>query len=255
MTTVGVIGASGRMGSLACAAIDAADGLRLSAQLGRGDALDALASCEVAVDLTEPRAVMDNLAWCVAHGVHVVVGTSGFTAERLSQVETMLEGATGVGVLVVPNFSVGAVLMMRFATEAARFFDSVEIVEMHHPDKLDAPSGTALQTAELVADARRRAGLEDPPDATRTDELGARGGLSGGVRVHSLRLRGAVAHQEVRLGNQGEILTVRHDLLDRSAAMPALLACVRAIPRMPGLSVGLDSVLGLHAVSEPAGER
>lgn len=245
MTAVGVIGADGKMGRLACSAINAAPDLELVAEVRRGDTLQSLKQCEVAVDVTNPGAVMDSVAWCVSHGVHVVVGTSGFTDERLATVASMLERAHGVGVLVVPNFSIGAALMMRFAAEAAALFESVEIVEMHHPDKLDAPSGTALRTAQLVAAARQGAGLPQPPDATQTDGHGSRGGRADGISIHSVRLRGAIAHQEVTLGNIGEILTIRHDMLDRAAAMPGLLASVRAVQRMPGLSVGLDAVLGL----------
>lgn len=245
MTTVGVIGAKGKMGALACAAVRATDDLQLAAQVDLGDPRDVLRGCEVAVDFTHPGVVLDNLAWCIEEGLHVVVGTSGFTDERLGVVRSMLEGHSGVGVLVVPNFSIGAVLMIRIAAQAARFFESAEIVETHHPDKLDAPSGTALRTAEVIAAARGEAGLGEPPDATRTDELGTRGGRADGVSVHSLRVRGAVAHQEVVLGNVGELLTIRHDMLDRSAAMPALLASIRAVSLMPGLTVGLDAVLGL----------
>jgi 4-hydroxy-tetrahydrodipicolinate reductase len=188
---------------------------------------------------------MDHVAWCVDHGIHLVAGTSGFTEERLDAVRSMLKGNPHVGVHVVPNFSIGAVMMMRFAAEAARFFESAEIVEMHHPTKLDAPSGTALHTAELIAAARQRGGLDAPPDATQIDNLGARGGRAEGISVHSLRIRGAVAHQEVVFGNMGETLTIRHDMLDRAAAMPGLLACVRAISSRPGLTVGLEPVLGL----------
>lgn len=240
-----MIGGTGRMGTLAGEAVRGADDLRLAAAIGRGDSLDALQTCDVAVDLTHPGVVMDHIGWCVAHGVHVVVGTSGFTEERLDQLRADLGDRPRVGVLVVPNFSIGAVLMMKFAAEAAPFFESVEIVETHHPEKRDAPSGTALRTAQLVGAARDRAGLDTSPDATETDERGARGGLADGVSVHSLRVRGAVAHQEVVLGGAGETLTIRHDMLDRAATVPGLLACVRAVSGLPGLTVGLDAVLGL----------
>lgn len=233
------------MGRLACAAVEASPDLELTVQIHRGEPLDALAHCDVAVDLTVPDAVLSNIAWCVEHGVPVVVGTSGFSDDRLDAVAAMLTDHPSVGVLVVPNFSIGAVLMMRFAAEAASLFESVEITEMHHPDKVDAPSGTALRTAQLVAAAREQAGVGMSPDATRADALGARGGRADGITVHSVRLRGAVAHQEVVLGNTGEILTIRHDMLDRAAAMPGLLASVRAVQRLPGLTVGLDAVLDL----------
>ena len=246
MLNVGVIGARGKLGTLACDAVREADDLRLAAEIGRADSLDTLLGCEVAIDVTEPGAVMDHVSWCVDRSIHVVVGTSGFTEERLDEVRGRLGESPGVGVLVVPNFSIGAVLMMRFAAEAAAFFESVEIVEMHHADKLDAPSGTALRTSAMIAAARGRTGRGDAPDATRTNDLGARGGRSEGVSVHSLRVRGAVAHQEVVLGNVGEILTIRHDMVDRIAAIPGLLASVRAVPRLPGLTVGLEPVLGLR---------
>jgi 4-hydroxy-tetrahydrodipicolinate reductase len=231
------------MGRLACAAVRDAEDLELAAEIGNGDPLDPLQDCEVAVDLTHPGVVMDHIAWCIDHGVSVVVGTSGFTEQRLDEVRERLGESPQVGVLVVPNFSLGAAMLMRFAAEAAGFFESVEIIEMHHPDKRDAPSGTALRTAQLVAESRRAAGLEGPPDGTETDDLHARGATVEGVSVHSLRVRGAVAHQEVVLGNPGETLTIRHDMLDRAATIPGLLGCVRAAPAMRGLSVGLHEVL------------
>jgi 4-hydroxy-tetrahydrodipicolinate reductase len=244
MSKVAVIGARGRMGTATQAAIDAAEGLELVPGVDVGDDIDMLArgGAQVAVDFTHPGAVMDNLRWCVEHGIHVVVGTSGVSGERLTQIREWLDG-TEVGVLVVPNFSIGAVLMMRFAAEAARYFESVEIVELHHPDKLDAPSGTATRTAELVADARLRAERPPLPDATAGDPHGARGARVGDIPVHSVRVRGLVAHQEVLLGTVGETLTIRHDMLDRAAALPGVLAAVRAVPGRPGLTVGLEHVL------------
>ena len=243
MTTVGVLGAKGKMGTLACAAIRASDDCELMAEVDAGEPLDALAMCEVVVDFTHPGVVMENLAWCVDHGLHVVVGTSGFTDERLDVVRSMLEGHPGVGVLVVPNFSIGAVLMMRLAAEAAPFFESVEIVEMHHPDKLDAPSGTALRTAQVIAAARQEAAVGNPPDATRTDELGARGGRADGMSVHSLRVRGAVAHQEVVLGATGQTLTIRHDSYDRTSFMPGVVLAAKGVAGLSGLTLGLDALL------------
>jgi 4-hydroxy-tetrahydrodipicolinate reductase len=212
---VAVIGAAGRMGSAACGAIDAADDLELVARVDVDDSLEALEGADVAVDFTNPGVVMDNLVWCIDHGMHVVVGTSGFTTNRLEAIEQRLAGGE-VGVLVVPNFSIGAVLMMSLAEQAARFFESVEIVELHHPDKKDAPSGTARRTAEMVAAARAAAGCPPVPDATETDPDGARGARVEGIPVHSLRVRGLVAHQEVVLGGVGETLTIRHDSLDRA---------------------------------------
>lgn len=233
------------MGTLACAAIAAADALEVAAQIGHGDSLDALAGCDVAVDLTHPGVVLEHVQWCVDRAIPVVVGTSGFTDERLASVRELLGDEPSTAVLVVPNFSIGAVLMMRAAAVAAPYFDSVEIVELHHPGKKDAPSGTALRTAQLVAEARSEADRSATPDATESDPLGARGGVAHGVRVHSLRIAGAVAHQEVVLGNKGETLTIRHDMLDRAAAMPGLVACVRAVGSMSGLVVGLEHALGL----------
>jgi 4-hydroxy-tetrahydrodipicolinate reductase len=247
MVRVGVLGASGRMGSEACRAVDGADDLELVATLGSRDPLDRLteAGVDVAVDLTRPDAVMDNLRFCVEHGIHAVVGTSGVDDERLRTLRGWLADAPAVGVVVAPNFAVGAVLMMRFAEQAARWFESVEIVEMHHPDKADAPSGTARRTAEMVAAARREAGLGAMPDATREELDGARGASVEGVRVHSVRARGLVAHQEVLLGAAGETLTLRHDSLDRSSFMPGVLLAVREVPSRPGLTVGLENLLGL----------
>jgi 4-hydroxy-tetrahydrodipicolinate reductase len=243
---VAVLGASGRMGSAACAAIDAADGLELVARVGSADPLTTLtdAGAEVAVDLTRPDAVLGNVAFCVEQGVHVVVGTSGVD-EHLDEIRAMLDAAAGVGVAVVANFAIGAVLMMRFAAQAAPYFESVEVVELHHPDKADAPSGTARRTAALVAEARRAAALPAQPDATRTALDGARGAVVDGVPVHSVRLRGLVAHQEVLLGTAGETLTLRHDSYDRASFMPGVLLAVRQVASRPGLTVGLEPFLGL----------
>jgi 4-hydroxy-tetrahydrodipicolinate reductase len=235
------------MGSAACAAVEAADDLELVARLGSGDMLTDLraAKAEVAVDLTRPDAVMANLQFCIENGIHAVVGTSGFDDERLATLGGWLADAPGVGVLVAPNFAVGAVLMMRFAEQASRFFESVEIVELHHPDKADAPSGTARRTAEVVAAARRDAGLGPMPDATATALDGARGARVEGVPVHSVRARGLVAHQEVILGTTGETLTIRHDSYDRESFMPGVLLGIREVGSRPGLTVGLDALLGV----------
>jgi 4-hydroxy-tetrahydrodipicolinate reductase len=244
---VAVLGASGRMGTAASAAVEAADDLELVARVGSADPLTVLtdAGAEVAVDLTRPDVVLDNVRFCIEHGVHVVVGTSGFDDQRLATVRGWLDDAPGVAVLVAPNFAVGAVLMTRFAEQAARFFDSVEIVELHHPDKADAPSGTARRTAELVAAARREAGLGPMPDATTAELPGARGAQVDGVRVHSVRARGLVAHQEVLLGTAGETLTLRHDSYDRESFMPGVLLGVREVGSRPGLTVGLEPLLGI----------
>ena len=247
---VGVLGAKGKVGREVCKAVEAADDLELVARVDTDDDSDDLASLtergvEAVVDFTHPDVVMDNLKHCVTHGIHAVVGTTGFDQQRLDQLEEWLADAPGTGVLVAPNFSIGAILMMRFAAEAAPFFESVEVVELHHPDKADAPSGTARRTAEMIAAARRDAGSDPMPDATSTGLDGARGADVDGVRVHALRVRGLVAHQEVLLGTAGETLTLRHDSLDRVSFTPGVLAGVRAIADRPGLTVGLDTFLDL----------
>ncbi len=240
-----MLGARGRMGTEACRAVDGSADLDLVASLDVGDSLDDVVSAGagVLVDFTTPDVVMDNLRWCVDHGVSVVVGTSGFTTERLDTVRSWLAGTPGVGVVIAPNFAVGAVLMMEFAARAARFFESVEVVEMHHPQKIDAPSGTALRTAQLIAEARAAAGLGPVPDATKEELAGARGTDVEGVPVHSLRARGLVAHQEVLFGAEGETLTIRHDSFDRKSFMPGVLLAIRAVVSRPGLTVGLGPLL------------
>jgi len=242
---VAVIGASGRMGGEACQAVDDAPELELVGRFGRGDDLGDLGGARVAVELSVPDASPANVAHCVERGVHVVVGTTGWGDDRLATLRHQLEDHPEVGVLIAPNFAVGAILMMRFAQEAARFYESVEVVELHHPAKVDAPSGTATRTARLVADARRQAGLGDVPDATAHDPDGARGARVGGIPVHSVRVRGLVAHQEVLFGNAGELLTIRHDSFDRASFMPGVLEAVRKVGEHPGLTVGLEHYLGL----------
>jgi 4-hydroxy-tetrahydrodipicolinate reductase len=242
---VAVFGARGRMGAAVCRAVEAAEGLNLTAALDVGDDREPAAGCAVAVDFTHPDAVMGNLEQCIAHGLHAVVGTTGFTAERLDQVREWLAAKPGVGVLIAPNFGIAAVLMMRFAAIAAPYFESVEIVELHHPRKADAPSGTATRTAQLIAEARAKAGVPVSPDATSTGLDGARGAEVEGVRVHAVRLAGLVAHQEVLLGGDAETLTLRHDSLDRTSFMPGVLLAVRSVADRPGLTVGIDSLLGL----------
>jgi 4-hydroxy-tetrahydrodipicolinate reductase len=247
MISVAVIGSEGRMGSTTCAAVEAADGLRLGARIGSGDDLaEKLKDVDVAVVFSVPDVVVEHVLTCVRLGVHAVVGTTGWDAERLDQVRQALseraDGA-GVGVLIAPNFALGAVLLMRFAAEAAVHFESVEVIELHHPDKVDAPSGTARHTAAAIAGARRAAGLPAAPDATATGLAGARGADVDGVRVHSVRLRGLVAHEEVLLGGPGEQLTIRHDSFDRVSFMPGVVLAVRKIAGRPGLTVGLENYL------------
>lgn len=245
---VAVLGAGGRIGSEAVRAVEAADDLELVAALGRGDKLETLVDTgtQVVVELTTPASVMENLDFSVRHGIHAVVGTTGWTDERLAQLNTWLSGSPETGVLIAPNFSIGAVLTMRFAQQAARYFESVEVIELHHPNKADAPSGTAARTAQLIAAARREAGSAPQPDATTTALDGARGADVDGIPVHSVRLRGLLAHQEVLLGSEGETLTLRHDSLHHSSFMPGILLGVRRVPTAPGLTFGLENFLDLN---------
>ena len=250
-TRVAVIGASGRMGSTVCAAVEAADGLQLVGSYDVGDDLGDLGGADVVVEFSVPDSSPGNVAHGIAQGVHVVVGTTGWTPGLLATLEEQLAAAppsrrgTAVGVLVAPNFAIGAILMMSFAQQAARFYESVEIIELHHPAKVDAPSGTAARTARLVAAARADAGLGAVPDATTIDPDGARGARVDGIPVHSVRLRGLVAHQEVLFGGEGEMLTLRHDSFDRSSFMPGVLEGVRRVADHPGLTIGLEHYLGL----------
>jgi 4-hydroxy-tetrahydrodipicolinate reductase len=231
------------MGAEVCRAVESAADMRLVAALDVGDDLTAVAGADVVVDFTVPDSVMANIRQAVSAGVNVVVGTSGFTPERLAEVRDILGSDPQVGVIIAPNFGIGAVLMMQFAAKAAPFFESVEIVELHHPNKVDAPSGTARQTAAVIAAARNAAGTDPAPDATQPADLAARGEAIEGVPVHAVRLRGLVAHQEVLLGSAGETLTIRHDSLDRSSFMPGVLLAVRGVRSRPGLTVGIDELL------------
>jgi 4-hydroxy-tetrahydrodipicolinate reductase len=245
MTRVAVFGAKGRMGSTSVAAIDTSDDLEVVAQVDVGDdpASALSAGAEVALDFTQPDAALGNVRWCIENGLHIVVGTSGFGEAKLAEVRELLGDSPKVGVLVVPNFSIGAVLLMQFAAQAAPYFESVEVVEMHHPAKIDAPSGTAVRTAELIAASRDEAGLAPMPDATTDDPDGARGARVAGVPVHAIRARGYVASQEVVFGGVGETLTLRHDSHDRESFMPGVLTALRGVVSRPGLTVGLESLL------------
>ncbi|MFH8841679.1 4-hydroxy-tetrahydrodipicolinate reductase [Streptomyces sp. NPDC017868] len=244
---VAVLGAKGRIGSEAVKAVEAAEDMELVAALGRGDSLETLteAGAQVVVELTTPDSVMENLEFCVRHGIHAVVGTTGWTEDRLAQLNAWLAASPETGVLIAPNFSIGAVLTMKFAQIAAPYFESVEVVELHHPHKVDAPSGTATRTAQLIAEARSKAGCAPQPDATATALDGARGADVDGVRVHSVRLAGLLAHQEVLLGGEGETLTVRHDSLHHSSFMPGVLLGTRRVTTAPGLTFGLEHFLDL----------
>ena len=237
-----MLGARGRMGSEVCRAVEAAEDMRLVGAIDAGDDREPLRAAQVVVDFTTPGVVMDNLKWCIDAGLHAVVGTTGFDDDRIQQVRGWLGDNAGTGVLIAPNFGIAAVLMMRFAAVAAPHFESVEIVELHHPNKVDAPSGTARRTAELIAAAR---GGKASPDATTQSLEGARGADVDGVHVHAVRLAGLVAHQEVILGGHGEALTIRHDSLTRESFMPGVLVGIRWVLEHPGLTLGLDEPLGL----------
>lgn len=242
---VAVIGAAGRMGQQVCAAVESAGDLELVGRFDADDELADLAGADVAVDFTVPDATLGNVLHCIERGVHAVVGTTGWTDDRLDEVRRALAARPDVGVLVAANFAIGAVLTMKFAAEAARFYESVEVVELHHPDKVDAPSGTAVRTAQLIAAARAEAGVPPAPDATSKELAGARGADVDGVPVHAVRLRGMVAHEEVLMGAPGETLTIRHDSYDRASFMPGVLTGVRQVARRPGLTVGLEYYLDL----------
>lgn len=242
---VGVVGARGQMGATVVAAVEAADDCALFAAVDLGDSLDLLKGADVVVDFTTPDAVMTTLQFCISEGINAVVGTTGFDEDRIEQVRGWCAINPTVGVLLAPNFGIAAVLMMQFAAKAAPFFESVEIVELHHPGKVDAPSGTARHTAALIAAARVAASTPAMPDATKHELPGARGALVDGIRVHSVRARGLVAHQEVIFGDNGETLTIRHDSFDRSSFMPGVLLGVRRVGAHPGVTVGLAAYLGL----------
>ena len=242
---VGVLGAKGKVGATIVEGVEAADDLTFTAGVDAGDALSLFTDTDtqVVVDFTHPSVVMDNLKFLIENGIHAVVGTTGFTDERTVRVREWLSAKPDVAVLIAPNFAIGALLSMQFAKQAARFFESVEVVELHHPHKADAPSGTAARTARLIAEARK--GLPLSPDATSTGIDGARGADVDGVRVHSVRLAGLVAHQEVLFGTQGETLTIRHDSIDRTSFVPGVLLAVRHVAERPGLTVGIEPLLDL----------
>ena len=242
---VGVLGARGKVGKTMCAAVRNADDMTLSAEVDAGDSLAMFTDndTEVVIDFTHPDVVMNSLEFLIDNGIHAVVGTTGFTDERIAKVETWLAAKPGAGVLIAPNFAIGAVLSMYFAQKAAPYFESVEVIELHHPHKADAPSGTATRTAKLIAEARK--GLPPNPDATSTGLPGARGADVDGIPVHSVRLTGLVAHQEVLFGTEGETLTIRHDSLDRTSFVPGVLLAVREIAKRPGLTIGIEPLLDL----------
>jgi 4-hydroxy-tetrahydrodipicolinate reductase len=241
MIKVGVLGAKGRMGSEVVKAVEAANDMQLHATVDLGDSIESIKGADVVVDFTNPENVMKNLEFLINNDINVVVGTTGFDAGRLAQIEGWLASHPKVGVFIAPNFAIGAVLMMEFSKQAAPYFESVEIIELHHPNKVDAPSGTAARTAELINKARTNSSKQ--PDATNTGLEGARGAKVGDVPIHSVRLRGLVAHQEVLFGGLGETLTIRHDSLDRIGFMPGVLLGCREIIKTPGLTIGLEKFL------------
>jgi 4-hydroxy-tetrahydrodipicolinate reductase len=242
---VGVLGAKGKVGATMVHAVESADDLTFTVGVDVGDPLTLFvdSQTDVIIDFTHPDVVMDNLKFLIDNGIHAVVGTTGFTDERLNQVNAWLARKPDVAVLIAPNFAIGAVLSMHFAQQAARYFESVEVIELHHPQKADAPSGTAARTARLIAEARK--GLPPNPDATSTGLDGARGADVDGIPVHSVRLAGLVAHQEVLFGTKGETLTIRHDSLDRTSFVPGVLLAVRTLGEHPGLTVGIEPLLDL----------
>ena len=245
MIKVGVLGARGRMGAEVVKAVTEANDLELVAALDLGDSLDQLVSngAQVVVDFTTPDSVMANLEFLISNGISAVVGTTGFDDSRVAKVKALSKANPKIGILIAPNFAIGAVLMMEFATKAAKYFESAEIIELHHPNKVDAPSGTASRTAELMTQARKDAGLGAMPDATNSGITATRGGNVGDIPVHSIRLRGLIAHQEVLLGGLGETLTIRHDSLDRVGFMPGVLLGVRKVISNPGLTFGLEKFM------------
>jgi 4-hydroxy-tetrahydrodipicolinate reductase len=242
---VGVLGSKGKVGATMVQAVRDADDLTLSAEVDVDEPLSLLThnDTEVVIDFTHPSVVMDNLKFLIDNGIHAVVGTTGFDDKRLGQVRSWLTANAEVSILIAPNFAIGAVLSMHFAKQAARFFESVEVVELHHPHKADAPSGTAGRTARLIAEARK--GMPPNPDATSTGLDGARGADVDGIPVHSVRLAGLVAHQEVLFGTQGETLTIRHDSIDRNSFVPGVLLAVRHVKERKGLTVGIEPLLDL----------
>jgi 4-hydroxy-tetrahydrodipicolinate reductase len=240
-TRVAIVGASGAMGTLITALIEASDDFEVTARIGSGDDLDALRSADIVVDVTRLDVSQRVVDFAVAHGVNVLVGTSGWSADRISALSARIDGNLAVGVLIVPNFSVGSVLATSFAAQAARFYDSIEIIEAHHAGKVDSPSGTAVRTAERISAVRAEVG----PVATPHVDQRARGQLVAGIPVHSLRMSGIVAKQQVLFGGPGEVLTLSHDTVSTAAYERGIMLALRAVPGLRGVTVGLDSLLGL----------
>ena len=242
---VAVLGAKGRMGAEAVSAISASSDLTLSASLDLGDSLEELikSNTEIVVDFTNPDSVMKNLEFAISNGIHVVVGTTGFDDKKLAQLKDLLNKNPKVGALIAPNFGLGAVLMMQFSQTAAKYFESVEIIELHHANKVDVPFGTAIRTAEMITDSRKLNKKSAMPDSTKSALPGSRGSKVGDVPIHSVRSHGYVAHQEVIFGDMGETLTIRHDSINRAGFMPGLLIGIRNVKKYPGLTIGLENYM------------
>jgi 4-hydroxy-tetrahydrodipicolinate reductase len=242
---VAVLGSKGRMGAEVVKAVNSTSDLELVASIDQNDDFDIVknSGAQVAVDFTTPDVVMKNIELLISAGISPVVGTTGFSDERINSVKKMLDAKSGVSARLVPNFSIGAILMMRFAKAATKFYDSAEIIEYHHPNKIDAPSGTAIRTAQIIAEERQLNNLSKNPDATASEIPGARGSKIEGIPVHAVRMQGLVAHQEVVFGSLGEILTIRHDSFDRESFMPGVLLAIRNISKKPGLTIGIDDLI------------
>lgn len=243
---VAVLGSKGRMGAEVVKAVNSASDLELVASIDQNDDFNIVknSGAQVAVDFTTPDVVMKNIELLISAGISPVVGTTGFSDERINSVKKMLDAKSGVSARLVPNFSIGAILMMRFAKAATKFYDSAEIIEYHHPNKIDAPSGTAIRTAQIIAEERQLNNLSKNPDATASEIPGARGSNIEGIPVHAVRMQGLVAHQEVVFGSMGETLTIRHDSFDRESFMPGVLLAIRNISKKPGLTIGIDDLIG-----------
>ncbi len=240
-TKVAVIGATGKMGLLVSQIIDASDDFDLVAQIGSKDQLSGMLGADIAVDVTVPAASQSVVEYAISHGINVLIGTSGWSSDRITALERMIADSPAVGVIIVPNFSIGSVLATSFSVMAARFFDSIEIVEAHHASKVDSPSGTATRTAELMTIARRELG---PVIAPHSDQR-ARGQQVSSIPIHSLRMQGVVARQDVIFGGNGEVLTVSHETLAPSSYETGILLALRAVGTAQGVTVGLDKLIEL----------
>ena len=239
--SVAIVGANGRMGQLAARLIETADDLTVHAAVGSADPLSLVDGADVVLDLTLPQVSQSVVEHAVARGIDVVTGTSGWSSERITSLRRLVAEHSGVGVLVIPNFSVGSVLATSFAARAARYFDSIEIVEAHHAGKTDSPSGTAVRTAELIGEARASIG---PVIAPHVDQR-ARGQQVASVPIHSLRMQGVVAKQDVHFGGTGEVLTISHETLSPTSYEAGILLALRSAPTADGVVVGLDALLDL----------